>query len=157
MKTDNDTMTGAGRLVLAAGAGLLPFFLFGTCGWASMLDATSGEPSLPSVKMVPKKLALFKNGYGTVTLEGKTAEGSSMELAGLPTPSYGSFWLSTEQGVSVRELISSKVKEIIPKPEYGRNELLAANAGKLIKITTTEGGMIVGRTVSYTHLSCRRE
>lgn len=84
MKTDNDTMTGAERLVLAAGAGLLPFFLFGTCGWASMPDATSGEPSLPSVKMVPKKLALFKNGYGTVTLEGKTAEGSSMELAGLP-------------------------------------------------------------------------
>ena len=147
MKTDNDTMTGAERLVLAAGAGLLPFFLFGTCGWASMPDATSGEPSLPSVKMVPKKLALFKNGYGTVTLEGKTAEGSSMELAGLPTPSYGSFWLSAEQGVSVRELISSKVKEIIPKPEYGRNELLAANAGKLIKITTTEGGMIVGRMV----------
>lgn len=147
MKTDNDTMSGAERLVLAAGAGLLPFFLFGTCGWASMPDATSGEPSLPSVKMVPKKLALFKNGYGTVTLEGKTAEGSSMELAGLPTPSYGSFWLSAEQGVSVRELISSKVKEIIPKPEYGRNELLAANAGKLIKITTTEGGMIVGRMV----------
>ena len=27
MKTDNDTMTGAERLVLAAGAGLLPFFL----------------------------------------------------------------------------------------------------------------------------------
>ena len=147
MKTDNDTMTGAGRLVLAAGAGLLPFFLFGTCGWASMPDATSGEPSLPSVKLAPKKLALVKNGYGTVTLEGKTAEGASMELAGLPTPSYGSFWLSAEQGVSVRELISSRVKVTIPKSNYDRSELLAANAGKLIKVTTAQGGTIIGRVV----------
>lgn len=45
----------------------------------------------------------------------KTAEGSSMELTGLPTPSYGSFWFSAERGVSIREVVGSKVKVTVPK------------------------------------------
>lgn len=148
MKTDNNVMTDTGRLFLAAGTGLISFFLFGTCGLASMPDAVlSGESSLPTVRMVPKKLSLFKNGYGTVTLEGKTAEGTAMELGNLPIPSYGSFWFSAEPGVSVRDLVSSKVKIIIPKPDYARSELLAANAGRLVKITTEKGGQITGKMV----------
>lgn len=148
MKTDNDAMIGAGRLVQTAGMGLISFFLLGSCCVASVTEAVSHEKaSLPEVRMVPRKVALFKNGYGCVTLEGKTAEGISMELTGLPTPSYGSFWLSAEPGVSVRELVSSKVSLVVPKPNYGKSELLAANAGKLVRITTDQGNLMAGRVV----------
>lgn len=149
MKIDNDTMTGAGRLMKISGLGLIPFFLLGVSCVASLPETASAEKApLPEVRMKPTKLALFKNGYGTVTLEGKTAKGSAMELTGLPTPSYGSFWLSAEPGVSVRELVSSRVNDKIPKTDYGRSEFLKANAGKLVRVTTDKGMVIEGRVAA---------
>lgn len=149
MNTDHAVIIRVERLAKASGLGLLPLFLIGGLCPASVPDAASGDRvSVPEVRMKPTKLALFKNGYGTVILEGKTGEGVSMELTGLPTPSYGSFWLSAEQGVSVRDLVSGKASVRIPKMNYGKSEFLKANAGKLVRVTTDKGAVIAGRVVS---------
>ncbi len=149
MTIDHDTMISAGRLERICRFGLFPLFLAGVSCLASVPDAVSVEKaSLPEVRMKPRKLALFKNGYGTVTMEGKMAEGEAMELTGLPSPSYGSFWLSAEQGVLVRDLVSSRVNVKVPKTDYGKGDFLRANAGKLVRVTTDKGAVIAGRVVA---------
>ncbi len=98
------------------------------------------------VEMTPKKVALFKNGYGYLTLEGKTGADASMNLVNLPVPSFGTFWLEAEAPAKIKQLVSRKVTRKVPIGQYTMEELVKANAGAAVWVVWSGGsedGVIV--------------
>lgn len=106
-------------------------------------------PSLAAagdVEMTPSKVALFKNGYGYLTLEGKTGADASMNLVNLPVPSFGTFWLDAEAPAQIKHLVSRKVVRKVPAGQYTMEELVRANTGAAVWVVWaggSEDGVIV--------------
>lgn len=98
------------------------------------------------VEMTPSKVALFKNGYGYLTLEGKTGADASMNLVNLPVPSFGTFWLDVEAPAQLKRLVSRKATRKVPIEQYTMEELVRANTGAAVWVVWaggSEDGVIV--------------
>lgn len=86
------------------------------------------------VEMTPSKVALFKNGYGYLTLEGMTGADASMNLVNLPVPSFGTFWLDVEAPAQLKRLVSRKATRKVPIEQYTMEELVRANTGAAVQV-----------------------
>lgn len=90
--------------------------------------------AMPETDLKASKVAIFKNGYGFVTLQGELGEQSSTRLNSLPVPSIGTFWVQGEDGVKIKSLVSElfdyEEAEIVDI-----STLAAANAGSQVEIT----------------------
>ncbi len=86
------------------------------------------------VTMKPKHISIFKNGYGFVTMEGKIASNDrQMRLRQLPTPSIGTFWVESSEGVHVERVVSGLFPDKLPR-SYNLMELAAANPGAKVRL-----------------------
>ncbi|MBN1445369.1 MAG: hypothetical protein JW957_04600 [Candidatus Omnitrophica bacterium] len=115
-------------------AGMMFVFLF-------LLSAVSSaeESSMPVLKTQAKTLAVFKNGLGFFSREGRTAVDKNgwAVTESVPDATLGTFWLRAD---GLEELIA--LKEEQEKEEEinvsSMEELLEANAGKEATITLDE-------------------
>ncbi len=84
--------------------------------------------SMPETDMRPCKIAIFKNNYGFVTMQGQLGESAITRLNSLPVPALGTFWIQAEQGASIKSLVSGlfDYEEALPAD---MKSLAAANAG----------------------------
>ncbi len=86
------------------------------------------------VTMKPKHISVFKNGYGFVTMEGKlTSNDTQMRLRQLPTPSIGTFWVESTEGVLVERVVSGMFEDSLPR-SYNLMELAASNPGAKVRL-----------------------
>lgn len=99
------------------------------------------------VEMTPSKVALFKNGYGYLTLEGKTGAAASMNLVNLPVPSFGTFWLDVEAPAQLKRLVSRKATRKVPIEQYTMEELVRANTGAAVQVVRS-GEVVEGVIVA---------
>ena len=115
-------------------AGLMFVFLF-----LSSAVSSAAESSMPVLKTQAKTLAVFKNGLGFFSREGKTAVDNNgwAITESVPDATLGTFWLRAD---GLEELIA--LKEEQEKDEEIKvssiEELLEANAGKEATITLDE-------------------
>jgi hypothetical protein len=103
--------------------------------------------SADAVTMKPVRVSLFKNGYGFITMRGKTGEGAAMELKNLPVPAFGTFWISASHPAKITCLVSSQKTEKRLVRGASMVDVANANPGKQIRIVTESGvveGMVVG-------------
>ena len=91
------------------------------------------------VKLDPVRVSLFKNGYGYVTLRGKTGKSAAMEIHNLPVPTFGTFWMSAASPAKISCFVSSLKK-------YESNSLTAtmadfarANPDSKVRVVTKNG------------------
>lgn len=98
----------------------------------------------PSAAMKPVNVALFKNGYGFVTLQGTLPEGCTAELDPLPVPTLGTFWLEAGEGVEIARTVSSLRESKQPAPYITPALLAASNQGTNVKITLKGGSVVTG-------------
>lgn len=106
--------------------------------------AVAQAETAPSVAMKPVNVALFKNGYGFVTLQGTLPEGCTAELNPLPVPTLGTFWLEAGQGVEIARTVSSLRESKQPSPYVTSSLLAESNPGKGVKITLKGGSVVTG-------------
>ena len=92
--------------------------------------------------------SLFKNGLAVVVRE-TTLKGHEVILEALPQASLGTFWLSSSNNVQITE--ATTMMKVTPKMRDAGSidELLAANVGKDIALTLTDG-TVTGKLVSAT-------
>ncbi len=100
-----------------------------------------------SVTMKPVRVSLFKNGYGFITMRGKTCDAASMELKNLPVPAFGTFWISASNPAKIACLVSSKKKSQVPMWDAGMMDVANANPGKQIRVVT-DNGIVEGTVMS---------
>ncbi len=86
------------------------------------------------VDMKPTHIALFENGYGFVSMQGKLTADTNIRLNSLPVPTLGSFWIAAEQGVQVNRLVSGMLDYETPV-EVNLLSLAAANPGAKVQVT----------------------
>ncbi len=97
------------------------------------------------VVLQPTRLALFKNGYGFVTLRGQLDEAASTRLGPLPVPSAGTFWVGVGEGAQLKSLVSGLrdfPAESAASVDMG--SLAFANPGKKVSLTYENGSDDVG-------------
>lgn len=96
------------------------------CGFAT---ATVTETD-----MKPCKVAIFKNNYGFITMQGELGNESSTRLTSLPVPSLGTFWIWAEEGARINSLVSGlfDYEETLPAD---MKTLAAANAGSKVQVS----------------------
>lgn len=95
----------------------------------------------PSVRLEPKKVSLFKNGFGYITLEGKAVGAPEMELKNVPMPSLGTFSVEVDSP-EARPRVSSLLKEEnIPLQTYDLMALAKANPKAQVTVETPKGSV----------------
>lgn len=102
----------------------------------------------PSAHMKPVDVALFKNGYGFVTLEGTLPEGCKAELSPLPVPTLGTFWLEAGKGARIARVVSGMENVEEPSGQISPALLAAANPGADVRVTLNDGRTVEGKLVS---------
>lgn len=97
---------------------------------AALLPLLAAEP----VQMKAARVALFKNGYACVEMQGSLQPGAKRcTVLGMPQPVYGSFCWDADSGVVQ---VDSRRREVeVPAPAFGQMELLRANVGKSVVIS----------------------
>ncbi len=97
------------------------------------------------VVMQPTRLALFKNGYGFVTLSGTLDESARTLLGPLPRPSAGTFWVGVGQGAELRSLVAGMREFTLPSISHlDMGRLIAANPGKKVSISYSAANDQIG-------------
>lgn len=109
--------------------------------------AVQGEET-PAVDMKPVNVALFKNGYGFVTLEGTLPDGCKAEMKPLPVPALGTFWLEAGKGVRVERLVSGMKRLEEPSGQISPALLASANPGADVRVALKDGRTVEGKVVS---------
>ncbi len=97
------------------------------------------------VVMQPTRLALFKNGYGFVTLSGTLGDEARTRLGPLPRPSAGTLWVGLGQGAELRSLVAGMREFVVPNTarlDMGR--LVAANPGRKVTISYSASNDQIG-------------
>lgn len=89
----------------------------------------------PQVEMKPTKVALFKNGFGFFSFEGKMPKSNRVELTNLPIPSFGTFWMNASAPTEIVKLTSAPVKTKIKVDSGDFHEIAQANIGKTAYVT----------------------
>lgn len=117
----------------------------GICLALAVMPAMAQAPQPYEAKPKITKLALFKNGYGYVTLSVAPAENSKVvRITEMPAPAHGTFWYETNGKTSVALLAGKRVKSDETVPSYDMAGLAFANPGKEVEITTKKGAVIKG-------------
>ena len=99
--------------------------------------ATAGE-----VQMQTERVALFKNGYACVQLQGKLPEGQRQIVQNVPLPVLGAFWCQAPTRVQRLEGREREVEVALPR--FSHTDLLKANEGKCAIIELNNDRMIQG-------------
>ncbi len=83
------------------------------------------------------RVALFKNGLGYFTAVAELPEeATTIHLGQVPVPVHGTFWATYDRGLPVTGLFA-RLKEVPrSKPVKSLTDLLAANAGREVKLYT---------------------
>lgn len=113
-------------------------------------ETRSGEKVQPPVDVKPKvtKLALFKNGYGYVTMSfTPVAESKHYRIADMPVPTYGTLWFETDGKSSVSLLCGKKIDRKETLQGYDMIRLAFANPGREIIVTNGKGAKLQSRVV----------
>ncbi len=110
----------------------------------------------PSAEMKPVNVALFKNGYGFVTMQGTLPEGNSAELKPLPVPTLGTFWLEAGQGVDIARTVSSLRTTKEPSLQVTPSLLAASNPYARVIITLKGGSVVNGKILPIPRPSMTR-
>ncbi len=93
------------------------------------------------VALKPTRLALFKNGYGFVTLSGDMGESARERLGPLPVPAVGTFWVSVGEGAQIRSLIAGQRHfPAADGRELDMGSLVSANPGRKVSISYENAG-----------------
>ncbi len=101
---------------------------------ALTLLATAAVASA-DVQMQPTRLALFKNGYGFVTLRGELDDAASTRLGPLPVPSVGTFWVGVGEGARLKSLVAGMHDFEVPQvSSLEMRTLVYANPGRKVSI-----------------------
>lgn len=101
--------------------------------------------AVEDVEMEVKKVAVFKNGYSQVSLEGEIGSGETqLRLRDVPVPVLGSFWWEAPEGVSVREVRSESAIVQAPKAQYSTLDFLLANVGLQAEVVMSNGAKLTG-------------
>lgn len=119
--------------------------------------AVAQAATAPSVAMKPVNVALFKNGYGFVTLQGTLPEGCTAELAPLPVPTLGTFWIEAGQGVDIARTVSSLRESKQPAPSVTPSLLAASNPDADVNITLKGGIVVAGKIMPFSRPETARE
>lgn len=107
---------------------------------AAALLASLG--SAAEVQMQAERVALFKNGYACVQMQGKLGADSRLSIRNMPLPILGTFWWQAPVGV-VR--LEGREREVeIPASTTGQWELLQANAGKFAIVELADNSVCQG-------------
>ncbi len=97
------------------------------------------------VTMQPRRLALFKNGYGFVTLSGTLDDATRTRLGPLPVPSVGTFWVGVGGKAELRSLVAGMREFHVPMAgAVDMGMLIAANPGKKVSVRYTASGQEAG-------------
>ncbi len=104
--------------------------------------AMAGQQDVPTAQVQVRKVALFKNGYNWVELTATLPDAELVQLAGMPNVLLGTVWW--DSGTGVVSLKGSTRECTVPEVGYSCAELLAANAGKWVKLTLSGGRVTEG-------------
>lgn len=95
------------------------------------------------VQMQAERVALFKNGYACVQMQGKLPADARLSVRNMPQPILGSFrW---QAPVSVVRLEGREREVEIPGAQFNYEALLQANEGKQAIIETANGAVYQGK------------
>lgn len=120
--------------------------LISQCAVLVALAFATAKGAEESVSLEPRKLSLFKNGFGYITLEGKAASSAEMELKNVPMPSLGTFSVAVDSPGAQPKVSSWLKEEIIPLQTYDLMEFAKVNPKALVTVETPKGrvkGLIV--------------
>ncbi len=93
------------------------------------------------VVMQPTRIALFKNGYGFVTLSGTLDDAARTRLGPLPMPSVGTFWVGVGGKAELRSLVAGMREFKVPNAgSIDMGSLIAANPGRKVTLSYAMGG-----------------
>lgn len=102
----------------------------------------SGLGSAADVQMQAERVALFKNGYACVQMQGKLGAEPRLRVSNMPLPILGTFRWQAPVGV-VR--LEGREREVeVPSSAFGFRELLQANASKQAIVETRDGRVFQG-------------
>ncbi len=88
------------------------------------------------VTMQPTRIALFKNGYGFVTLSGTLDEATQTRLGPLPVPSVGTFWVGVGGQAELRSLVAGMREfKVASSAAIDMGTLIASNPGKKVSVS----------------------
>lgn len=97
------------------------------------------------VQMQAERVALFKNGYACIRMQGKLGEEPRVQVHNMPQPILGSFWWQAPVNI-VR--LEGRTREVeTPSTSFDYSALLQANQGKQA-IMELENGMVYRGAVS---------
>ncbi len=111
-----------------------------------ILTLLAAAPTMAAdVVMQPTRLALFKNGYGFVTLTGTLGEETRTRLGPLPRPSAGTLWVGLGQGAELRSLVAGMSEFVMPNTgRLNMGYLIAANPGRKVSISYSASNDQIG-------------
>ncbi len=93
------------------------------------------------VTMQPTRIALFKNGYGFVTLSGTLDNATQTRLGPLPVPSVGTFWVGVGGQAELRSMVAGMREFKVPGAgAIDMGTLIAANPGKKVNVSYAVSG-----------------
>lgn len=106
----------------------------------ALLPATASDAP---VTMKAERVALFKNGYACIEMQGRLHSGESrQQLQGLPAPVVGTLWWHAPVDIARFEARERELK--MPAPVCGLSDLLRANVGKFATIGLQNGRVCLG-------------
>ena len=111
--------------------------------FSGLLMATDGDSG---VQAQVRRVALFKNGYNWVELSVTLPDAACVRLTGLPDALLGTIWWDSASGV--RQLEGSSIEGAENAKNYDYADLLAANAGKQVRISLKGDGKLEGRILA---------
>lgn len=108
---------------------------------ALALFPPTNDPAAPRVVLA----SLFKNGYAVIVREIPLKDGNAV-LTDAPRAVLGTLWFLPPEGVLLRSVTATTVRERKPTPLATLDELLAANVGKQVRIALASEDQLLGKT-----------
>ncbi len=88
--------------------------------------------------------SLFKNGYAVVLREATIPASGTLTLSQPSSVALGTFWVTAPRGVTLREIVATRVSQEVTRDLGSMDEILQANKGKEVSLIVT--GLAEGRS-----------
>ena len=111
--------------------------------FGGLLAAEDGDSG---AQVQVRRVALFKNGHNWVELSATLPDAACVRLMGLPGALLGTIWWDSASGV--RQLEGSSIERVVYAKGYDYADLLAANAGKQVRISLKGDGKLEGKVLA---------
>ncbi len=98
-----------------------------------------GHADPVSLDAEPVRVSMFKNGLAMVTSRAAVHEAGTYQVA-TPEARYGSLWLNWEDGLDLKQIVSTESKRTEEVSTLTVREMLKANVGKTFSIPGDERG-----------------